>query len=86
MGVTAFYRGNGGFAERATLVADTVWPIPEPLLRRGLGSWLWRGGFPEGIVDYLKYPVTLSGERFVEETGFEPRYSLADCFDSMRSR
>lgn len=29
MGVTAFYRGNGGFAERATLVADTVWPIPD---------------------------------------------------------
>ena len=31
MGVTAFYRGNGGFAERATLVADTVWPIPDAM-------------------------------------------------------
>ncbi|MGI9589992.1 MAG: alcohol dehydrogenase catalytic domain-containing protein, partial [Myxococcota bacterium] len=31
MGVTTFYRGNGGFAEHATLVADTVWPIPEAM-------------------------------------------------------
>ena len=31
MGVTAFYRGNGGFAEYATLVADTVWPIPDAM-------------------------------------------------------
>ncbi|MBW2698605.1 MAG: NADPH:quinone oxidoreductase family protein [Deltaproteobacteria bacterium] len=29
MGVTAFYRGLGGFAERSALVADTVWPIPD---------------------------------------------------------
>jgi NADPH2:quinone reductase len=29
MGVTAFYRGLGGFAEQAALVADTVWPIPD---------------------------------------------------------
>jgi UDP-glucose 4-epimerase len=64
----------------------TAWPIPEPLLRPALASWLWSGGFPEGIVDYLKYPVTLSGARFVDETGFEPRYSLTDCFDSMRCR
>jgi NADPH2:quinone reductase len=31
MGVTTFYLGNGGFAERSTLVADTVWPIPEAM-------------------------------------------------------
>jgi UDP-glucose 4-epimerase len=74
---------------------STAWPVPEPLLRPVLGGWLgplgrlgWGGdrGFPLGIVDYLKYPVTLSGARFVEQTGFEPRYGLADCFDSMRSR
>ncbi|MBW2274811.1 MAG: NADPH:quinone oxidoreductase family protein [Deltaproteobacteria bacterium] len=31
MGVTAFYRGFGGFAERALLVADTAWPIPDAM-------------------------------------------------------
>jgi len=31
MGVTAFYRGFGGFAERALLVADATWPIPEAM-------------------------------------------------------
>jgi NADPH2:quinone reductase len=29
MGVTAFYRGFGGFAEQAVLVADATWPIPD---------------------------------------------------------
>lgn len=31
MGVTTFYLGNGGFAERSTLVANTVWPVPEAM-------------------------------------------------------
>jgi NADPH2:quinone reductase len=31
MGVTAFYRGHGGFAERSVLVADATWPIPEEM-------------------------------------------------------
>lgn len=68
---------------------STAWPVPELLLRPALGRWLprgGRGGIPEGIIDYLKYPVTLSGARFAEETDFEPRYELADCFDTMRRR
>ena len=31
MGVTAFYRGFGGFAERALLVGDYTWPIPDAM-------------------------------------------------------
>ncbi len=31
MGVTAFYRGHGGFAERSVLVADATWPIPDTM-------------------------------------------------------
>jgi NADPH2:quinone reductase len=31
MGVTAFYRGFGGFAEQAVLVADATWPIPDAM-------------------------------------------------------
>ena len=31
MGVTVFYRGFGGFAERALLVADSTWPIPDAM-------------------------------------------------------
>jgi NADPH2:quinone reductase len=59
MGVTAFYRGNGGFAERATLVADTVWPIPDGMtdveaagfsipFRTGWIGLVARGGLREG--------------------------------------
>ena len=64
----------------------TAWPIPEPLLRAGLRRGLGGDRFPAGIVDYLKYPVTLSGGRFADATGFEPLHGLADCFDSVRSR
>jgi len=31
MGVTAFYRGHGGSAERSVLVADATWPIPDEM-------------------------------------------------------
>lgn len=31
MGVTAFYRGFGGFAEQAVLVADASWPVPDAM-------------------------------------------------------
>jgi UDP-glucose 4-epimerase len=75
-----------------------AWPVPEPLLRSVLGaasnySWLLPGsamrglsGFPKGILDYLKYPVTLGGEPFREATGFKPRYELYDAFQSQRRR
>jgi len=64
-----------------------AWPVPEPLLRPAMATLLrigGRGSFPAGIVDYLKYPVTLAGERFEREAGFEPRYGLRDCFDGLR--
>lgn len=31
MGVTAFYRGYGGFAEQSVLVADATWPVPDAM-------------------------------------------------------
>lgn len=31
MGVTAFYRGHGGFAERSVLVANATWLIPDEM-------------------------------------------------------
>ena len=31
MGVTVFYRGFGGFAEQALLVAGSSWPIPDAM-------------------------------------------------------
>jgi len=83
--------GSGEVPIRTAIAAcgRSAWPLPEFLLRSALGTRLQRAartGFPEGIVDYLKYPVTLSGDRFAAETGFEPHYGLADCFESVRSR
>lgn len=40
--------------------------------------------YPPGILDYLKYPVSLDGRRFREETGFEARVSLREIFETMR--
>ncbi len=53
-------------------------PIFRRLYRAGLSPW------PEGILDYMKYPLTLCGDRFAEATGFAPTHSLADTFDTTR--
>jgi UDP-glucose 4-epimerase len=61
-------------------------PIFEPLMRLGFGA-SFRSGvspYPPGMLDYLKYPVTLSGRRFIEATGFRPRFELPEIFASVR--
>jgi hypothetical protein len=40
--------------------------------------------YPAGAIDYLKYPVTVSGTRFVEATNFRPLFSLEEIFHSVR--
>ncbi|MCZ6463340.1 MAG: NAD-dependent epimerase/dehydratase family protein [Proteobacteria bacterium] len=64
----------------------TALPVPEPLLRRGF-DFMFRWGIssnPSGMLDYLKYPVTLSGRRFVEATRFRCLFGLPEMFDSVR--
>jgi UDP-glucose 4-epimerase len=61
-------------------------PLPEflfrPLIRllfaRGLVPW------PEGAIDFLKFPVTLSGRRFDEATTVRPLFGLEEIFQSLR--
>jgi hypothetical protein len=61
-------------------------PLPEPLVRPiferlfSLGLW----PYPTGALDYLKYPVTLSGKRFVDATSFRPLFGLEEIFQSVR--
>ena len=61
-------------------------PLPEPLVRPifdRLFHWgLWP--YPAGAFDYLKYPVTLSGKRFVEATNYRPLFGLEEIFQSLR--
>ncbi len=61
-------------------------PIPEPLMRP-LFDRMFRWGvspYPPGAIDYLKYPVTVSGERFLDATGFRPLFGLEEIFQSVR--
>jgi UDP-glucose 4-epimerase len=60
-------------------------PLPEPLMRP-LFDRLFRWGvvpYPAAAIDYLKYPVTVSGERFVEATNFRPLFGLEEIFQSV---
>ena len=60
--------------------------VPEPLMRP-LFARGFRWGvipYPPGAIDYLKYPLTVSGERFVEATNFRPLFSLEEIFQSLR--
>ena len=64
----------------------TARSIPEPIIRP-LFERLFRWGllpYPPGAIDYLKYPITVSGERFVDATNFRPLFSLQEIFQSLR--
>ncbi len=61
-------------------------PLPEPVMRP-LFTRLFRWGlipYPAGAIDYLKFPITLSGARFVEATRFRPMFGLEEIFQSIR--
>ncbi len=63
------------------------WSIPESMLRPLVRS-LFRMGltaYPPGAIDFLKYPITLSGERFASATGFQPLYGLKETLQSVWS-
>jgi UDP-glucose 4-epimerase len=53
-------------------------PMVDRLFRLGLFP------YPAGALDYIKYPVTLSGRRFVDATRFRPLFSLEEIFHSVR--
>ena len=64
----------------------TALPIPEPIIRP-LFERLFRWGllpYPPVAIDYLKYPITVSGDRFVDATNFRPLFSLQEIFQSLR--
>lgn len=58
--------------------------VARPLLRRLYATGLFP--FPEGALDYLKFPCTISGKRFAEATGFAATLGLRETLRSMRGR
>ncbi len=67
-------------------VGAIAWPVPRPVARllfdRFFQWGLWN--YPAGVLDYLTYPVSLSGARFMEQAGYEPKVSLREIFRAMR--
>jgi UDP-glucose 4-epimerase len=64
----------------------TAVPIPGSFARAIFGR-LFRLGLyhtPPGAIDFIKYPCTVDGRRFVRATGFAPLFSLEDIFASVR--
>jgi len=64
----------------------TALPIPEPILR-AVFDRAFRWGLqaiPPGALDYLKYPVTVAGDRFIEATNFRCLFELREIFESVR--
>ncbi|HEY8122805.1 MAG TPA: NAD-dependent epimerase/dehydratase family protein [Myxococcota bacterium] len=55
-----------------------------PWIRAGFATGLLP--WPEGAIDYLKFPVTVSGDAFVEATGWKPLFSLKEIFAAHRER
>ena len=72
-----------------TAIAETggsAWPIPEPILRPMFSRLFSMGliSYPPGALDYLKFPITLSGSRFVESTSFRPLFGLEETLRSVQ--
>jgi UDP-glucose 4-epimerase len=64
----------------------SAFPVPEPLMRP-IFDRLFRWGlipYPPGAIDFLKYPITISGSRFVDATGFRCLFGLEEIFQSVR--
>jgi UDP-glucose 4-epimerase len=61
-------------------------PMPEFAMRPLFARLFRMGviGYPPGAIDYLKFPITLSGDRFVEATNFRPLFGLEEIFRSLR--
>jgi UDP-glucose 4-epimerase len=64
----------------------SAFPLPEfvarPLIERAFRLGLYP--FPPGAIDYIKYPCTISGRRFADETGFRPLFGLKETLRSVR--
>jgi UDP-glucose 4-epimerase len=63
-----------------------AWPIPDPAARFLFARFFRLGliPYPAGLLDFLKYPVSLAGERFAAATGFRCKYGLPEIFESVR--
>jgi hypothetical protein len=61
-------------------------PLPEPIARPVITRLHDTGlfPFPPGAIDYIKFPCTISGDRFQEATGFRPTFGLREIFRSIR--
>jgi len=62
--------------------------LPEFIMRPWIRTSFAAGlvPWPEGAIDYLKFPVTISGERFQHETGWKPLFGLREIFAAHRER
>jgi UDP-glucose 4-epimerase len=61
-------------------------PLPEPVMRTAFNQ-LFRWGltpFPPGAIDYLKFPLTISGDAFRDAADFKPHFGLQEIFQSLR--
>jgi len=65
----------------------TAIPLPEVVLRPLFGRLFDLGlvAYPPGAIDFLKFPITISGDRFVDATSFGPLFSLEETLRAVRS-
>jgi UDP-glucose 4-epimerase len=74
-----------------TAIAE-VGAVPLALPELVLRPWIracFRAGlvpWPEGAIDLVKYPIVVSGEAFIEATGWKPLYSLRETLAAHRER
>lgn len=60
------------------LPAGLIYPLVEMLFRLNLM------GFGKSQLDYVRYPLSINGQRFRQELGFAPRYTTQQALEAFR--
>lgn len=75
------------FSEAIEAAGGTGIPIPHYLAYPVLDQLShWGIGFPMHLVDYFRYPVVISDEKFKKQTGYRPQWGIIETLKRIRKR
>jgi UDP-glucose 4-epimerase len=86
-GVRGVFNVEGGGALPINQLVEAVGAVRVPVPGALLAAVSGRFGFPlvpPGAMDFLRYPCTVDGAKFREETGYAPAFGLEAIIESMR--
>lgn len=66
-----------------SLTGRRLLPIPAPMASAYVRYFPGMRPFPPYLIDFFKYPVVISDERFRKHTGFQPRITIRETLSTL---